>query len=132
MTPSSRYDKVHPPLVSTQKKCPPDSVELGNSTWTFLHTMAAYYPEKADKQTQADMTSFVTGLSKFYPCWYCADHLKEYLKAHPVTADSNVTLSRWFCDMHNDVNERLGKETFDCKKVMERWKDGPADGSCDL
>ena len=29
------------------------------------------------------------------------------------------------------VNEMLGKPTFDCSKVFERWRDGPADGSCD-
>lgn len=30
------------------------------------------------------------------------------------------------------VNEMLGKPLFDCRRVMERWRDGPADGeSCD-
>jgi hypothetical protein len=28
------------------------------------------------------------------------------------------------------VNEMLGKPLFDCNRVMERWRDGPADGSC--
>jgi hypothetical protein len=28
------------------------------------------------------------------------------------------------------VNEMLGKPAFDCSRVMERWRDGPADGSC--
>ena len=48
----------------------------------------------------------------------------------PDTKD-NQALSEWFCNVHNEVNERLGKPKFDCSKVMERWKDGWADGSCD-
>jgi FAD-linked sulfhydryl oxidase len=58
------------------QECPPDSTELGRSTWTFLHTMAAYYPENASTTDQQSMKQFIEGLSKFYPCEYCADHLK--------------------------------------------------------
>ena len=38
----------------------------------------------------------------------------------------------WLCKIHNEVNEMLGKPSFDCSRVLERWRDGPADGvSCD-
>jgi FAD-linked sulfhydryl oxidase len=40
-------------------------------------------------------------------------------------------MSRWFCERHNEVNEKLDKELFDCARVDERWKYGPLDGSCD-
>lgn len=30
--------------------CPPDYTDLGNSTWTFLHTVASYYPEQPSEQ----------------------------------------------------------------------------------
>ena len=33
------------------------------------------------------------------------------------------------CMQHNEVNERLGKPTFDCARVGERWKDGPPEGT---
>ena len=29
------------------------------------------------------------------------------------------------------VNDLLGKPAFDCGKVTERWRDGPADATCD-
>jgi len=35
------------------------------------------------------------------------------------------------CQQHNVVNRKLGKPEFDCRKVLERWKDGPKDGRCD-
>ena len=35
------------------------------------------------------------------------------------------------CQMHNEVNLRLGKDEFDCNRVGERWRDGWNDKSCD-
>lgn len=116
---------------SSGTPCPPDSGQLGRAGWTFLHTMAAYYPDNPTTTQQSEMKGFLTGLSKFYPCHYCADHLQEEMKVRPPPVQSRTLLSRWFCDVHNEVNERLGKPKFDCDKVDERWRDGPADGSCD-
>ena len=53
------------------------------------------------------------------------------LKGEDPDTSSRKGLSYWFCDYHNEVNRRLGKKEFDCSKVLERWKDGWADGSCD-
>ena len=58
-------------------ECPLDRQELGRSTWNFLHTMAAYYPDNPSQQQQNDMASFVKIFSKFYPCEDCASHLRE-------------------------------------------------------
>jgi len=53
------------------------------------------------------------------------------MKTSPPDVSGREGLSRWLCERHNEVNEMLGKERFDCGKVGERWRDGPADGSCD-
>ena len=55
------------------------------------------------------------------------------MKTRPPDVSSRGALSRWLCEQHNEVNERLGKRTFECtvEKLDERWKDGPSDGSCD-
>jgi FAD-linked sulfhydryl oxidase len=44
----------------------------------------------------------------------------------PVTVESNKDLSIWLCEIHNDVNEKLGKERFDCSEenIFKRWKTG--------
>lgn len=114
------------------KDCPADREQLGRATWTFLHTMAAYYPEQPSVAEQEEMKAFMTNFSKFYPCQDCAEHLRGRMKVNPIKVANQNELSHWMCEIHNDINELLGKKLFDCSKVNERWRDGWKDGSCDL
>ncbi|CAG8442934.1 9280_t:CDS:1, partial [Ambispora leptoticha] len=113
------------------KDCPPDSETLGRHTWTFLHTMAAYYSDTPTTTQQTMMLSFLRTFSHVYPCWYCAEHFREEMSRKPPHVENRTALSRWMCEAHNEVNQRLGKKIFDCSKVDERWRDGPKDGRCD-
>lgn len=47
--------------------------------------------------------------------------------AHPAIPPDFAT---WMCEVHNEVNDRMGKPLFDCATVEERWRTGPSDGSC--
>ncbi|KAI8814038.1 FAD-linked sulfhydryl oxidase ALR [Cladochytrium replicatum] len=118
-------------VPQSYRECPPDSTKLGSSTWTFLHTMSAYYPETPSQDQQSNMIGFLNAFSTIYPCNFCASHLRSEMKKNPPKVASNWELSLWMCQTHNEVNRRLNKPEFDCSKVFERWKDGPADGSCD-
>jgi FAD-linked sulfhydryl oxidase len=117
----------------TRKDCPADVEELGRATWTFLHTAAAYYPTSPTPGHKTHMFNLLSALPTLYPCGVCADHLKEEVKRFPPDVSGREGLSRWLCERHNEVNERLGKEKFDCgiKNLDGRWKDGPSDGRCE-
>ena len=103
-------------------ECPLDKESLGRATWSFLHTMAAYYPRKPSDEQIKIMDSFIHGLAAFYPCQHCAEHLREQIYHNPPKTKGQEELSTWFCQMHNLVNARLGKEQFDCSQVMLRWR----------
>ncbi|KAH9006711.1 ERV/ALR sulfhydryl oxidase domain-containing protein [Lactarius deliciosus] len=130
---ASAASAVHDDDVARLRRahCPPDSEALGRATWTFLHTTAAYYPERPSPTQRAHMLQLLHALPTLYPCGHCADDLGERIRSRPPEVGSRAALGAWLCATHNEVNALLGKPTFDCARVDERWKDGPKDGSCD-
>ncbi|KAJ5967712.1 hypothetical protein N7501_003960 [Penicillium viridicatum] len=124
-----------PSPSETPSDCPPDVEELGRSTWTLLHSMAATYPEKANMEHQANMSGFLKFFAKLYPCWVCADDFQTWM-AHPSGQNQPKLESRkefgwWMCEAHNEVNRKLGKKEFDCRLWEQRWRTGWKDGRCD-
>ena len=114
--------------------CPPDVEVLGRATWTFLHTIAATYPQRPSVEQKSDMVSFLGTFSKFYPCWHCADEFRQWMSRgeNRPNVETREGFENWMCRAHNEVNARLGKEAFDCSResLNIRWRDGPKDGSC--
>ncbi|KAF2227882.1 putative FAD dependent sulfhydryl oxidase Erv1 [Elsinoe ampelina] len=112
--------------------CPPDVEQLGRSSWTLLHTIAASYPERPTLTQQGDARQFVSLFGKLYPCWVCASDFQEWMKSGNEPRVSNrEEFGRWMCEAHNAVNQKLGKSTFDCNRWQERWRTGWKDGRCD-
>ncbi|KAM3957719.1 evr1_Alr domain-containing protein Alr [Aphomia sociella] len=119
------------PDTPKRTDCPLDKDDLGRSTWGFLHSMVSYYPQKPTEAQSKDMTRFFNIFAQFYPCEPCALDFQEDIQKNPPQTKSRDMLAKWLCERHNTVNIKLGKPTFDCSKVNERWRDGWLDGSCD-
>lgn len=116
--------QVDPHDQSTER--PLNFEELGQSTWSLLHTMAAYYPDKPSETRQQATSSFINSLAEVYPCRECAADFKEELKEVPPRLDSRDEFSQWACEIHNVVNKKLGKNIFPCSKVDQRWRFDPS------
>ncbi|KAF7247986.1 hypothetical protein EG68_10985 [Paragonimus skrjabini miyazakii] len=57
---------------------------------------------------------------------------KLNMSKFPPKLDSRDALSGWLCMQHNLVNQKIHKPIFDCSRVLERWRYGWKDGSCNL
>lgn len=109
-------------------KCP-TPVELGVSGWNILHSSAAVYPYKPSEVQQKAMKNFIESWAHVYACSWCAYHMRDYVRKHPPDVTDKVSVSRYVCELHNEVNERLGKDMFDCapEVVLRRWHPGYPD-----
>ncbi|GMY38661.1 FAD-linked sulfhydryl oxidase ERV1 [Fagus crenata] len=108
-------------LIKGKSVAPVTKEELGRATWTFLHTLAAQYPDNPTRQQKKDVKELMAILSRMYPCKECADHFKEVMRANPVESGSHTEFSQWLCHVHNVVNRSLGKLVFPCGRVDARW-----------
>lgn len=63
-----------------------------------------------------------------YACQNCREHLQIVLEEKVVQIDytNTFTLQKTLCELHNDVNEILGKPLFPCdiETLTKRWKNG--------
>ena len=117
--------------ISINSECPLMRDDLGRASWSLLHTMAAYYPSKPKEEEQRSMREFISSFSKLFPCPECRTDFQEEIVKSPPDVTNRLGLSTWMCEQHNIVNRKLGKDQFDCRQVLERWRDGPKDGRCD-
>lgn len=136
-TTPSTISTTTPPAKATSSlqppaDCPPDVEQLGRSSWTLLHSLAASYPEAPTASQQSDTRQFMQLFGKMYPCWVCADDFRVWMNSGNEPRVSNrQDFGEWLCQAHNAVNVKLGKESFDCSRWQERWRTGWKDGRCD-
>lgn len=65
------------------KDCPLDRSELGEKTWSLLHTMAAYYPENPSQEQEEAAANFIRALALLYPCKHCAEDFQQEVEKNP-------------------------------------------------
>ncbi|KAI1451338.1 ERV/ALR sulfhydryl oxidase domain-containing protein [Annulohypoxylon moriforme] len=101
--------------------------ELGRSTWKFLHTMMARFPDKPTEDDSLALKTFVQLFARLYPCGDCARHFQKLLAKYPPQVSSRNAAAGWACFMHNQVNERLKKPLFDCNNIGDFYDCGCGD-----
>lgn len=101
------------------------TLEWGPSAWKFLHTATFAYGSNDGTITAAEKIaarSLFESLKHLLPCKNCCSHYCSALVERPLTdqiLDSRESLSRWFVEIHNDVNVRLGKPVMPYEEAVK-------------
>lgn len=98
--------------------------DLGRHSWYLFHTVLARFPERPTPNDRDDLGSFITYFAKLYPCGDCAAHFNTLLMKYPPQTSSRISAAQWGCAIHNKVNLDLGKQEYDCTRVLENYDCG--------
>ncbi len=96
----------------------------GSSFWITAHTVAAGYPKTPTSEEQKQFKIYFDTFEHILPCKECKENWKLVVEQRPLTdaaLTTTVTLSRWVLDVHNLVNEKLGKKQYNWKQLTYRF-----------
>lgn len=96
-----------------------DPMMFGPHYWAVIHIscLAAGKNLTAEKLNQ--MKQFVDSLPGILPCIDCQEHLVENLVTLPFDGGDPF---KWSVDLHNLVNNQLGKLTVNYSDALEFWE----------
>jgi hypothetical protein len=112
----------------------PDASEWGPILWSILHGLAERVGSASFAQFQGDerraLIRVMKSLVKVIPCPSCKEHYEVYLKEHPVDkailerpyGDLKAYVKTWFWELHNWVNESLGRPLFPYNDLTPTYK----------
>ena len=92
--------------------------------WFTLHTITLSYPDKPSYENKRQFNDFFVGLQNVIPCPKCREHYKTHLTNNPISSalDSKEHLVVWLFNLHNIVNESLGKNKMPFEDFQEKYR----------
>lgn len=97
-----------------------DSEVWGPHGWIFLHSITMTYPKIPNEIDKQRYKNFFVNLQNLLPCEKCKEHYKQNLISTPIDnhLDCRKSLVEWLIEIHNKVNESLGKKRLSFDEVM--------------
>lgn len=91
--------------------------------WHTIHIVALGYPQEPNYSDKKAIKEFFESLQHLIPCPICRQHYTSHLAKMPISAsiDSRSDLFRWTIELHNEVNEMLGKRKYTETEVIQYY-----------
>jgi hypothetical protein len=85
----------------------------GGPGWTFGHAVTFGYPLEPTPEQKADYKQYFMLYSKILPCKYCRESYDKFISEGDTKLTNEVmknryTITKWFYDIHEAVNKKLG------------------------
>jgi len=95
----------------------------GSSGWEFIHYVALGFPDNPTKKDKINYKIFYYNLQNILPCSKCASNYRENIKELPIdnSLNSREDLFKWTIDIHNMVNNELGKKNISYEKAYDKY-----------
>jgi hypothetical protein len=105
----------------------PDADQWGPLLWTLLHGVSLKRSAQLDNlklnTLKVKWKLLFETLPNIIPCVECKEHITNYIAANPFSLiKTEDDFSNWFYLLHEDVNSRLGKPSFDYKDLNTTYK----------
>ena len=91
----------------------------GPPGWKYLHSVAHGYPVSPSDydllhgnpagSTESAYKMFFSLVGKTLPCRLCRGSYVQFVRENPVRTGSREELTRWLWEIHNKVNDKLGR-----------------------
>ncbi len=95
----------------------------GPRYWYEFHTTAFTYPARPRPDHQVAVKNYYESLQYLLPCDACKAEYGKLLQRYPLDPAlvSGKTLSEWAVQVHNAVNQRLGKPQMSLEEATSIW-----------
>lgn len=85
----------------------------GGPAWIFCHSITFGYPVEPTEEHKKNYKDFFINMANVLPCKYCRESYHKFItegktKITDDIFENRATLTRWFYDIHNVVNDKLG------------------------
>jgi hypothetical protein len=127
----------HSPLQMGDNKIPTNismpPTAWGPLFWNTIHIVTLGYPADPSAADKDGTRKFFESLKTVIPCPVCREHYKQHLAESPVepALEDKGKLIHWGWDLHNRVNDMLGKPTITIEQFLENMvKLGATKGGC--
>jgi hypothetical protein len=92
--------------------------------WHTMHIVALGYPKNPTYTDKKCAKEFYESLAFLLPCSICREHYKQYLQEKPISTflDSRTDLIKWTIQIHNKVNQMLGKPEWTLEEVLSYYE----------
>ena len=94
-----------------------------------MHIVSLGAPASPSAEEQAGIRAFYESLQVVIPCPICREHYKQALVAMPLRLQSRAELIEWVYEIHNYINEQLGKPSLSWEGFIAHMKSLSSNGS---